>query len=467
MWQPADNGEPIEKDEAQIWTALNEGYNVHLSGQAGSGKTHVLRRFVAHAEDITILCAPTGIAAFNVGGETLHRRLGLGLAEESADALWTKIQTSRRAFAKTWNFLTTDRILIIDEISMVHPEFFNKLLRLRELAHGKLWQMIVVGDFLQLGPVFRANEKRRFVFETEAWQNLEFVRIWLLRCYRQEDERFLRLLNHLRSGHLDADDCVLLRSRVRPRESSSLFGPKEEKGSEASSSSSNSKDSVLCIFPHRKTAEDCNQRKLLDLHTEITNFEPLLHLALRQGRRIMDHRERADAQNLMQQTERLNDLFPVYQVRLATGAQVMLRVNLNVSSGLCNGTVGIVTQVNADHVLVRFESQNEDTVLSRQPFRHAVGHTVELVLLQIPLSLAWASTIHKVQGLTLRRVAIDASCCFEAGQLYTGLSRVRRLEDLFLLDFDVSSVLFNAAAVEFETPPTQRTEQSAKRLRED
>lgn len=120
---------PSGVDEELIWRCLNTGRSIIISGKAGAGKSNLLGRFVANLEGTSIsyaLCAPTGIAAFNIGGETIHRRLGLGLAQDDPVSLFKQIK-NRVKYAKTWKFLTGTNVLIIDEISMLHPDLFNKL----------------------------------------------------------------------------------------------------------------------------------------------------------------------------------------------------------------------------------------------------------------------------------------------------------------------------------------------------
>ena len=216
----------MDVDEQLIWRILNSERHILISGKAGSGKSHLLERFVANLEGTThsfAICAPTGIAAYNVGGETLHRRLGLGLAKDDRVSLFNMVKKNQRKYARTWKFLTTVDILIIDEISMVNPELFTTLDYLFRQARNSTKtfggvRLICVGDFTQLGPVDKDNpdpSASTFVLDTEAWKRMEMSRIFLDRSFRQKDgDPFLDLLNEVRIGNISDKSMDLLMSRI-------------------------------------------------------------------------------------------------------------------------------------------------------------------------------------------------------------------------------------------------------------
>jgi ATP-dependent exoDNAse (exonuclease V) alpha subunit len=151
----------------------------------------------------------------------------------------------------------------------------------------------------------------------------------------------------------------------------------------------------------------------------------------------------------------LRKLFPFYDLSVCVGAQVMVRNNTMMEVGIFNGTMGLVTAVDRYTIQVRFwvgdQFEKDPRPVPRAIFTVPVGEAAELAMTQYPLTLAYACTIHKVQGLTLDSIRLDARSCWEPGQLYTALSRVRRLEDLFLHGFDVRSLLVDPVAIAFES----------------
>jgi ATP-dependent DNA helicase PIF1 len=216
----------MKVDEKLIWRNLNSNRSILISGKAGSGKSHLLDRFISHCPPSGftfsyVLSAPTGIAAYNVGGETIHRVLGLGLAEETPVALFQKIIKYKRRYKKTFKFLEETDLLIIDEVSMLQTELFVKLdylfrkVRKSSDPFGGVL-LLMVGDFTQLGPVCKDNQNQRhkYIFQTEPWQLLSLSRIYLNRSFRQkEGDPFLDLLNHVRIGELNDHHLKLLKSR--------------------------------------------------------------------------------------------------------------------------------------------------------------------------------------------------------------------------------------------------------------
>lgn len=447
---------PIGIDEHLLWCLHGQGKHIIVSGKAGSGKSHLLQRFVRTANSKHIryaLCAPTGIAAFNIGGETLHRRLGLGLAAGDPVSLFDQISKKKSNYRKTWKFLLKTDLLIIDEISMVHPDLFVKLDFLFKKARRSTRSfggimLLMVGDFTQLGPIISRDDSSgcRSVLDTDCWQSMTIARVALMRSYRQQDSEFLTLLNEVRMGCVSARSMELLQQRV---------------GANVSVSSDDGATlRPIDIFPYNSNVDAHNNAQLTLLAesgAEVTTFAPTLAVVPSDPDVPMDADEERQARDMITK-ERLPQLiaqFPFFTIQLARGAQVMMRNNQFIDEGIYNGTMGTVTAVNSNTVYVRFvvneKYQTEDHCIERAEFSIGVGKTVRIVMTQFPLTLAWASTIHKVQGLTLSSVSVDASNCFEAGQLYVAISRVRKLEDLRLIAFNARSLLTDERAVDFES----------------
>lgn len=456
----------IHVDELLIWRSINSGKNVLISGKAGAGKSNLLSRFVSNLGNIPYaLCAPTGIAAYNIGGETLHRKLSLGLAEDSPTHLFDMIKKNQRKYARTWKFLTTNKILIIDEYSMVSPDFFNKLDYLFRKARdcnqpfGGIC-MILVGDLTQLGPIIQRNipTTERYVVDTESWARMQLNRLFLNRSYRQiEGDPYLDVLNEVRFGYLSEKSEELLKSRigidisVKTETTDYVIEP-------------------IDLFPYKVQVDRCNQEHMNALlkknpNVKIRDFHPALDVVPREHVDV----DPKDIENgnimITKGVKQLEDMLPVFHLKLAEGAQVMMRCNKYIDQGICNGSVGIVTNVGDNTISVLFMIRGKFSELplevSRFPFTVRAGKTADVRAVQFPLSLAWGSTIHKCQGLTLDKVRIDARNCFDAGQLYVALSRVRKIDDLSLIGFNPQSVICDKRAVEFETLAPR--EKAAKR----
>ncbi len=455
-------------DEDLIWRILNgkidkNGTNhILVSGEAGSGKSNLLGRFREHFPDISIvsksgdplvISAPTGVSAINVDGETIHRVLGLGLADESPAELFRTISSNRFRYAKTWKFLMDTRILVIDEISMVTPALFQILDYMFRSARGNPFpfggvHVIMFGDLCQLPSITKNQTENqvKYVFQTELWTDLNLVRVFLNRNYRQSDAAFIKLLKEVRFGQLSDESEKLLKSRIirKPFQS-------------ATNISTEMKIEPISIFATKKSVEERNSKKLSDLAklgNPIQTFQPHTFVAPRSEHKKMDPKEMASGKDLLKLQKTLEEKFIVNVVELCQFAQVMMRCNIFHMFGVVNGTFGIVTQISSETISVLFQVKgkflDKPLDIGRYNFKSKHGNTIFLVMSQFPLSLSWATTIHKVQGLTLDSVQLNPSQCFEVGQFYVGISRVRSLEDLTLLNFDRSNIKTDPIAVKFE-----------------
>ncbi len=452
-------------DEALLWRSLNSTRHVLLSGAAGAGKTNLMHRFMEHAKNASFsfaLASPTGVAAVNLGppAETLHRKLSLGLAQEDAATLYRTICGNRKKYVRTWKFLQGTDVLIIDEISMVHREFFTKLeylfrkARNSEVPFGGV-KLILMGDFTQLGPIGDdKGDTRPYVFDADVWSSLKISRLILARSYRQNAGPFLTLLNELRVGILTETGRQLLESRMNINlVVDGVVETEEEKKKTL-------KLHPLDIYPYKAQVERSNKAHLDELveeHGAVLHYRaPVLRSQKRENVAVADPAdlERARYLTSNEGKKQLEEYFPVFQVNLCEGAQVMMRCNKYIDVGVCNGTLGIVISVDDNFISVAFvvngKFQSKPMELGRTDFFASVGKTAEIVMTQYPLSLARACTVHKCQGLTLDRVRIDAKSMFCPGQLYVSLSRVREYEHFTLLGFNPKSLLHDPRVVEFE-----------------
>lgn len=491
----------MKVDEQLIWRCLNSQRNVLISGQAGAGKSNLLSRFVANLEKAYVnyaLCAPTGIAAFNINGETIHRKLSLGLAQDDPVTLFKMIAKHKMKYGRTWKFLTGTQILIIDEYSMVSPDLFNKLdylfrkTRNNNEPFGGV-RLVLVGDLTQLGPILSRDRNapeeqtvERFVVDTEAWARMSICRLFLNRSYRQADgDPYLDVLNEIRRGDLSAKNEALLRERVDadvsvttqvlsvPMAAAAAAAPESDADDETLAAAAPAAPRVYALepidlFPYKVQVEQCNRDHLdallaSDSTLELRTFRPALRVQKREHATELDRKD-YDIGLAMISDKGLNglkDMLPLFECVVTEGAQVMMRCNKFIAQGICNGTMGVVTNVDDNAIAVLFVVKgkflDKPLEVGREQFSVRAGKTAEVIMTQFPLSLAWASTIHKCQGLTLDCARVDARRCFDSGQLYVALSRVRKLEHLSLLGFNRQSLLVDQRAVDFETVHHDRT----------
>ncbi|KND47120.1 MAG: ATP-dependent DNA helicase PIF1 [Parcubacteria bacterium C7867-004] len=377
---------------------LKTGANVFLTGEPGSGKTHTVNAYIAwlrsHGIDPAIT-ASTGIAATHVGGMTLHAWAGIGIAERMTPQLLDAI-ASKEHVAKR---LQRAKVLIIDEVSMLSANVLSMVDEVaREVRHepheafGGL-QVVFVGDFFQLPPVSRTETS--FAFESPAWANARPMICYLSEQHRQDDERLLDVLSAIRGGTWDHTHVSIITAREAEFEVI--------------------EDGIPQLFTHNADVDRMNEERL----SRLSGKE---HVYLMQS---------AGTPALTEALKR-GCLSPERLV-LKEGAVVMATKN-NPIAGYSNGTLGTVIDFESgtDFPIIETRDGREITV---QPVDWAVEENakVRAKLTQFPLRLAWAITVHKSQGQSLDAAAIDLSRAFEHGQGYVALSRVRRLDGLFLL----------------------------------
>ncbi|MEO1039177.1 MAG: DEAD/DEAH box helicase [Pseudomonadota bacterium] len=390
------------EQSALIEYALARRANLFITGPAGTGKTTVTRAILNAAPGAAVL-APTGVAAMQAGGQTLHSFFRL------PPRLITPADIRRLRGARALKALRT---LVIDEISMVRAdlmEAIDQTLRLNRdnpEPFGGV-QMIVVGDLAQLPPVVQGEEAAflehqfggPFFFNAPAFREAGFVMAELAEIHRQNDPDFVELLNAVREAHLSSHQLELLQSRVTGRT-----------GLEAS-------ETHVVLTGTNAAAQSINAKRLAELPGDTYAFAAKLEGAFEPK------------------------LFPTEEpLLLKHGARVMLLKN-DATGRWVNGTLATVTDLSGGEVRVRIAGEThtvepqkwERNRYAVDPKTNALSKEVTGGFTQLPLRLAWATTIHKAQGLTLDRVFLDVSRpLFAHGQAYVALSRARTLEGLEL-----------------------------------
>ncbi|EFN61107.1 ATP-dependent DNA helicase PIF1 [Camponotus floridanus] len=401
----------LTEEQIKILNAVLDGKNIFFTGSAGTGKSFLLKKIISTLPpDVTMATASTGVAACHIGGITLHQFAGIGLGTGTKERCFQL--ASRPSVISIWR---KTKHLVIDEISMVDGEFFDKIeavarhVRRTERPFGGI-QLILCGDFFQLPPVSKINDRAKFCFQSEAWQRCIHFNFELQIVHRQKDEAFVKVLNSIRIGRVTDDIVNTLKETAKQHiESNGVLATR------------------LCS--HVKEADEINEFQLNELKSETKLYTAL------------------DSDSSM--TYMLDQQLPVPgKLILKIGAQVMLLKNININSGLVNGARGVVIDFKNDIPIIQLCSgAHYEAKMEKWTIKTSSGVLVHRK--QIPLKLAWAFSIHKSQGLTLDCVEMCLSRVFDAGQSYVALSRAQSLQSLRVLDFNSQQVWANTTVLEF------------------
>lgn len=401
------------KELKTAWEFVEQtGKSVFLTGKAGTGKTTFLKKIVEESRKRVVVVAPTGIAAINAGGVTIHSFFQLPLHPFIPGA---KIE-SKFAFSKEKrSIIKTMDLLIIDEVSMVRSDLLDAVdsvlrrFRNRSRPFGGV-QLLMIGDLHQLTPVINDEEFQLlapyyptpYFFGSRALAMTDYVTIELKEVYRQQDERFLSILNSIRSGYPSSEVIKALNQRYDP-----AFVPPAEEG-------------YIRLTTHNNIANSYNEEQLAGIDEPSHFFDAVI-----------------------------DGTFPEFsypteqRLELKVGAQVMfVRNDPSYDKRYFNGKIGIVAEFCEEYILV--QCAGDDECIAVEPLewencRYVINDRtqemetqVQGVFRQYPLRLAWAITIHKSQGLTFDHAIIDAAASFASGQVYVALSRCRTLEGMVL-----------------------------------
>lgn len=411
----------IEKDErftlAERYVE-ETGVSVFLTGKAGTGKTTFLKEIIRQTSKRFAVVAPTGVAAINAGGVTIHSFFQLPLCPYLPDVkeLVTEYQMPERMRSlrkERVKILRTLDLLIIDEISMVRADILDaiddilKRYRRNDKPFGGV-QLLMIGDIQQLPPVVKESERpymeqvysSPFFFNSKVLQRLPYVTIQLEKVHRQSDILFLDILNEVRSGMPSEAALQELNKRLNPG-----FVPPED-------------ERWIRLTTHNAQADSVNEAKMNALETDEATFE-------------------AQVEGIFPE-----NAYPAEtQLRLRVGAQVMfVRNDTSGEARYYNGKIATVEKVKPQ--LIVKDETGESIVVTTEKWENIryglneesgeIEGIVDGTFEQVPLRPAWAVTIHKSQGLTFDHVIIDAGSAFSFGQVYVALSRCRTLEGIIL-----------------------------------
>ena len=403
--------------------------SVFLTGKAGTGKTTLLKEIIKTTHKNVVVVAPTGIAALNAGGVTIHSMFQLpfgGFLPTHAEAPhisdYVKFENKdslRRHFnmrAEKKAVIMGMELLVIDEVSMLRADLLDAMdymlrsVRRRNEPFGGV-QVLYIGDLLQLPPVVRNEEwevlrqhyRGKFFFHSHVVQENPPVYIELDKIYRQTDSRFINVLNNLRNNIITTDDLKVLNEFVNP-----AFDLKNNPG-------------YITLTTHNAKADTLNANSLQELDGKEYSYLPDI---------VDDFPEK---------------MYPVEQMlRLKVGAQVMfIKNDLSPEKNYFNGKIGIVKSLSDGEILVHFPEENVTIEATKYEWKNVKYLVDELTkeikeevlgtFVHYPLKLAWAITVHKSQGLTFDKAMLDVSQVFMPGQAYVALSRLRSLQGLVLL----------------------------------
>ncbi|MCS3871275.1 ATP-dependent exoDNAse (exonuclease V) alpha subunit [Chryseobacterium ginsenosidimutans] len=404
--------------------------SIFLTGKAGTGKTTFLNDFVKRTRKKHIVVAPTGIAAINAGGVTIHSMFGLPLRTflPTTDRVDTSLANNIADLMPHFKYrkdklklLREVEVLIIDEVSMLRSDvldmmdFSLRFIRRNNQRFGGV-QMLFIGDLYQLPPVVRDEHILKmyynspFFFDSHAIKEIPLITIELTKVYRQSDEYFLEILNAIRDGDVANIDFNRLNER---------YDPDFDMGTE----------SYVYLCSHNKMADEINQEKLTEIKVDPKSYEAKLFGEFKENQ------------------------FPNEQfLELKIGAQIMfIRNDISGEKKYFNGKLGEISALDENEIKVVLDGSEREITVKREVweqkkyFLDTDKNIKEEVLgsfEQFPIKLAWAVTIHKSQGLTFDKVIIDAGKSFTAGQVYVALSRCRTLEGIVLKSKITPEVIF-------------------------
>ncbi|KKW30720.1 MAG: AAA ATPase [Candidatus Uhrbacteria bacterium GW2011_GWD2_52_7] len=381
--------------QADALAILKTGVNVFLTGEPGSGKSHTIRQYVSYLREHGIepaITASTGIAATHIGGMTIHSFSGIGINKTLNKYELAEIASRDKLVRR----LKKTKVLIIDEISMLDGRTLSlvdlvcKTVLGSDQPFGGI-QVVMVGDFFQLPPVGRDGDVPSFAFDSQVWRASAFTTCYLSEQHRQEDKSFLKMLAAVRSGEVGDEHRELLFQRK-----------------------TSSAAQMTKLFSHNADVDRINAHELGKLSTKESVFTMRHH----------------GAKALVEQIKR-GCLSPERLV-LKVGAKVMFTKN-NPEQGFVNGTLGevIAFQKGTGLPEVKLHS-GRSIIVEPVDWAIVIEGTPLASIVQLPLRLAWAITVHKSQGMSLDAAYIDLSTAFAYGQGYVALSRVRSLAGLFI-----------------------------------
>lgn len=393
--------------------------NIFLTGKAGTGKTTFLHQLKFKSPKRMVVVAPTGVAAINAGGVTIHSffqmSFGPVLPENAINDPFHNTPSKKKFNRKKIKLIKSLELLVIDEISMVRADLLDGIDQVLRRYKNKYQpfggiQLLLIGDLQQLSPVVKPEEwnilknyyESPYFFSSKAFKESNALSIELKHIYRQQDQKFIHILNEIRNNILSAESASILNERYFPN-----FNPKDEEG-------------YITLTTHNVSANTINKDKLKHLKARSEWY-----------------------------TAEVDGIFPEYsyptfeELELKIKAQVMfIKNDSSADKRYYNGKIGRITAVDDDVIWVLCENDDQPIEVKQETWQNLkfninektkeIDEEVIGEFKQFPLRLAWAITIHKSQGLTFEKAIIDAQASFAHGQTYVAFSRCKTLEGMVL-----------------------------------
>lgn len=431
--------------------AFNRGENLFITGAGGTGKTRLIKHILNGGGGGTgspiQVCAMTGCAAIllECGARTLHSWSGIKLAKGPPDAIVANALRSKSAVA-AWR---KTKVLIVDEVSMMSRKIFDICNEIAKRARNCLlpfggMQVIFTGDFFQLPPVgnFGEPDTEEFCFESDDWFSVFKLEnhIQLRTMFRQSDPVYIDILSEIRTGQLSEQNLSILMERV-----GRTYDPSENNGC-----------ILTKLFPTRVKADFVNQAQYTKIESEekimkcVRNKSALMYVengALIESEIILKCSLLSD----MEKDQHINTMIAntncIEILKLKRGTAVMCTANIDLESGICNGAQGVIVDFFANDPVVLF-SNGMRKIISKHEWQ--CDEYPALTIAQYPLCMAWAMTIHKIQGATMSMAEMDlGNSVFEYGQTYVALSRIKSLDGLYLSAFKADKIKANPKVSKF------------------
>jgi ATP-dependent DNA helicase PIF1 len=419
----------LTEKQNNAFQCMKNGHNTFLTGPGGTGKSFLLKCFIEwyklekeHERSKIYITSTTGLSSLLIDGITINRYCGIGTGEKPVQELFTKINKLAQV-KKRWN---ETGVLIIDEISMMSADLFDKLeilakkIRKNDLPFGGI-QVILSGDFLQLPPVKSVN----FCFNAFSWNLVINHTFYFDEIIRQDNHLLQKVLNKIRVGIIDDEVKSLLNSCLN-RELTNINGI-----------------IPTLLFSRKNMVSEFNEKELEKIiNSNIENHE---FIAKYQFSKKVSETAKEYLKDLINQQYQIEE-----KIILSKFSQVMLNINLP-EKGLANGSRGIIIDFNSanNNPIVKFLNNTElEIAMHEYTLDGDNGEVVKKI--QIPLILAWAITIHKAQGMSLEFVKTDiGSSIFEYGQAYVVLSRITNINGLSLINIDFSKIKAHPLIIDF------------------
>lgn len=399
----------------------NTNRNIFLTGKAGTGKTTFLHKLKEVSPKRMVVVAPTGVAAINAGGVTIHSFFQMPFGPilpnrlDAPPASHEKNQFIRKFNKRKINIIRSLDLLVIDEISMVRADLLDGIdnvlrkYKNKTLPFGGV-QLLMIGDLQQLAPVVKEHEwnllrsyyETVFFFSSKAFQQSLPISVELKHIYRQQDDKFIKILNEIREDKLSDESVSELQKRYKKD-----YLPDKDEG-------------YITLTTHNASASRINEEQLKKVTTKVHTFKA----------EVKDHFP--------------EHAYPAEEfLKIKTGSQVMfIKNDSSPEKRYYNGKIGIITDIDNDGIYVKCKNEDDSIHVEQEMWENIkytindrskeIEEDVAGSFIQYPLRLAWAITIHKSQGLTFEKAIIDAQAAFAHGQTYVALSRCKTMEGLIL-----------------------------------